>query len=1141
MKQTILKFLYYIGIVIGIFFILIILGFYALQFITAPYLQYYRHGLEKLDSDLIHYPVKLGAIVIGRSGIDPEFNFQNAVVYDKSGTHEIAKFDELTVHVNLIKSILKRRMEHDLFVSGAQFDLYQDKDFSFSSANKISEKIENILSWLFLSRHINLQNIHLTWHTTDGKEIICPDLKLQIKNELSQHQIVGAGNLTQQDVTQFKFIINIDGDNLQSKELTANGYISFIEKAKADVNLWFNYEQSTLRKLQSQFVINDIILHPNFIKQKIYINHLAGNILLQHKKNIWSLDGNYKDLKVNFGKLFNDSIEFDKLQGVIDWQHSDNDWQIWASNLAAQNNDLDFNADAHLLLPPDSNKQIANVIVDYNLKNVAHASNYYPLKLMPEELIDWLNHSIVDGKNISGKIILHGPLTKFPFNQHDGQFLFSSVMHDMQLKFNPNWPAISHINANMQFDGRTVKIDGDGKTLDIPLQNMHLTIPNVQQPELNVSGDINSNNTNIMNFIYNSPLKKTIAEYSPSAQAFGPVSFRLAIPSLNTKTTHINGVLIEQKGSLKIPDWGMNLADIEGKILFSENSVHANDITASLFNGPIKINVATDITESSPNGPIEINGVNSESNNIEKYPVTLINANGQASIEAIQNQFHLPLLKRTSGKFDYIATLHLYNNKNHVDNFKFLSNLHDIKIDLPDPFFKPENQVRDLYIKAEFDIEKFIYMTLRCGENMSAALNFTKINQNLKFISGALYFGSGLATFQNRPGLLISGYLPEIVWSDWQPYLTKQIAGGESTIRKIDINTDKLQFYGQVLPNTKLQVMPEAKFWQVELHNANVDGHLSIPYDFPQQALEAKFDKLYLTYDKNKIHSLQPTDIPPMNLVSNDFRYGEKKFGHVELNTIPTPHRNSVRINKLVIDSPAYNLSSTGEWEITNGKQYSVLYGTLQTNNAGILLKEWDKTDSLFGGNGDAIFTLRWPGSIYEPDFKTMNGNITLHFKQGRITNLNEATEKQINTGRILNILSLQSLPRRLSLNFDDLTKKGFSFDEMNGNFKLIQGAMYTYDTSLKGIVADILAQGRIGLIKRDCDLLLTMIPHVTSSLPVLATLIGGPVAGVITLAGDELFKHTLQPSIAYLYKVTGSWENPNVIKLNDQNKTALK
>ncbi|KPJ67422.1 MAG: hypothetical protein AMJ43_03960 [Coxiella sp. DG_40] len=1130
MKRIFLTFLYYLSLSIAILLILIILGFYALEFVTTPYLQRYHYKLEKLNSYLIHYPVKFDTVVIRRSGINPEFEFHNAIIYDKANSHKIAKFNELIVSIDLIKSIFKRHIEYDLLVSGAQFNLYQDKDFSFSNTNKISKSIEDILSWMFLFQNINLQNINVTWHTADGKKIICSNLKLQIKNKSSQHQIIGTGSLTQQFVTKFKFVINFEGDDIQSKETIANGYIKLIEKDKININLWFNYEQQAIRQLQTQFVISNVTLHPPSSKRKIYIYHLAGNALLNHKKDIWSLIGNYRDFKVNFDDMFRDSIKLDKLQGTIDWQHSNHIWQIWASNIVAQNNELNFNADAHLLLPTDTNKLIANVTANYDLKKVVHASNYCPVKVMPKSIINWLNHSIIDGKNITGKIILRGPLAKFPFNHHNGNFLFNSTLHDIKLKFNPNWPAISHINADMQFDGHSIQINGDGKIIDVPLHNVHVLIPEVQQPKLNASGNINSDNIDLMKLIYHSPLKNSIAKYSLSAQAFGPVSLRFTIPSLNNmKKTYITGVLVERKGSLKIPDWKINLKNIKGNIYFSENSVHGNNIIASLFNGPIKINVTTNRIESQTNGSVKTNGVNL---------VTLIKADGEALIGSIQNQFHSPILQRMAGKFDYTAALHLYNNKKYINRFTLLSNLQRVKINLPDPFAKSENQIRDLYIKAKFDTEKFIQLTLKCGNDISTMLNFAKTAQKLKFVSGSLHFGAGLATFQKLPGLLISGHLPEIVWSNWQPYISKQMTGKQSIVRKIDVDTNKLQFYNQVLPNTKLSITPEAKFWQVQLNNEKADGQLNIPYNFPQQVLEARFNKLYLTYDKNKAYSLQPTNIPPIHIISNDFRYGEKEFGYVELNV--TPHYNVLQINKLAVNSPTYNLLSTGKWEVSNGKQYSMLNGTLETDNAGILLKEWNKTNALIGGSGKVTFTLRWSGNIYEPSLKTMNGNIMLDFKQGRIVNLNEATEKKIDIGRILNILSLQSLSRRLTLNFDDLTKKGFSFDEMKGDFKLIGGDMYTYNSYLNGIVADILAQGRIGLINRDCDLVLTMIPHVTSSLPVLATLIGGPVAGVITLVGDELFKHTLQSSIAYMYKVTGFWENPYVIKLNSRDKLPL-
>jgi len=51
----------------------------------------------------------------------------------------------------------------------------------------------------------------------------------------------------------------------------------------------------------------------------------------------------------------------------------------------------------------------------------------------------------------------------------------------------------------------------------------------------------------------------------------------------------------------------------------------------------------------------------------------------------------------------------------------------------------------------------------------------------------------------------------------------------------------------------------------------------------------------------------------------------------------------------------------------------------------------------------------------------------------------------------------------------------------------------------------------------------------------VLATIVGGPVIGAVTFVGDEIFKHTLQPAMAYKYKVTGPWKNPKVVRLNVQ------
>ena len=112
------------------------------------------------------------------------------------------------------------------------------------------------------------------------------------------------------------------------------------------------------------------------------------------------------------------------------------------------------------------------------------------------------------------------------------------------------------------------------------------------------------------------------------------------------------------------------------------------------------------------------------------------------------------------------------------------------------------------------------------------------------------------------------------------------------------------------------------------------------------------------------------------------------------------------------------------------------------------------------------------------------------------------------------------------------MSKKGFYFKKLSGDFNLRVGDIYTANTVLNGSVANVAMHGRIGLRTHDYDLSLLVVPNITSSLPAVATLVGGPIVGAATFAANELFKHTIQPAISYRYKVTGPWQNPKIEKL---------
>jgi len=58
---------------------------------------------------------------------------------------------------------------------------------------------------------------------------------------------------------------------------------------------------------------------------------------------------------------------------------------------------------------------------------------------------------------------------------------------------------------------------------------------------------------------------------------------------------------------------------------------------------------------------------------------------------------------------------------------------------------------------------------------------------------------------------------------------------------------------------------------------------------------------------------------------------------------------------------------------------------------------------------------------------------------------------------------------------------------------------------------------------------MLSISPHVTSSLPVVATLAGGPLAGAVTWVADKLVSKAVTNVTTVNYKVSGPWSHPQV------------
>jgi uncharacterized protein YhdP len=132
---------------------------------------------------------------------------------------------------------------------------------------------------------------------------------------------------------------------------------------------------------------------------------------------------------------------------------------------------------------------------------------------------------------------------------------------------------------------------------------------------------------------------------------------------------------------------------------------------------------------------------------------------------------------------------------------------------------------------------------------------------------------------------------------------------------------------------------------------------------------------------------------------------------------------------------------------------------------------------------------------------------------------------------KLLGVLSLQSLPRRLTLDFNDVFSKGFAYDEVRADVQLNAGVATTSNLRMVGPSATVLMDGSFQLAAETQQLNILVLPdlNATAGSLVYSILIANPAMGLASLLADAVLKTTISKVFSVQYKVTGPWANPMV------------
>ncbi|MDP3561670.1 MAG: YhdP family protein [Legionellaceae bacterium] len=825
-------------------------------------------------------------------------------------------------------------------------------------------------------------------------------------------------------------------------------------------------------------------------------------------------------------------LTLDLLNADIDWKELNNGFRISMDRFVLSHPNLVLSATGLLDNPrtPDGHLQLT---AEFAAKNAKKLMTYIPAEYLKPKLNDWLKKDIKRIAHASGRVVVNGKLHDFPFDNSPGEFSIVSHLSGVDLLAHPNWPINRDIDADLVVNKRMLIANIDKANLQgVLLSKTNLVVNDIGlgREALLIHGQVDASGEQIKKYVFETPLRDRLSRWSVvDIHDDLALDLRLEIP-LYPESDHVIalGNLAFDKNSVVIhfPITHITVDDVDGVLQFNEFGLTDGELRATVNGAPASLRAQSII---------------------EPKEGTVLSLEGEANIEYLQKIIPSPALALLSGHVNLAALWTIYPSADDPDQLHLDSNLEGVAIDLPKPLGKLQTDATPCTLDVAFNPKNAMNVRLNYDNRLTSELFLSEVNHVVSLDRGEIRIGQSLAPRSNRKGLTIVGEMDDVDLSEWHQVVTKFSENNLANAPIGDLNNINFKFgqvtlLGQKYNNLILKANKVQKNnWSLMIDQANIAAKLN--YNIPSNTFSGHVQHLYWgqgTEDTTKHQTTKwnpkTNDLPNLNIIVDEFKIRDVEVGSVDLKSISG--KTDWKLDHCIITSPEYKLSLQGAWKQLAKSNHSTLEAYLEIKNLGKGLERWHVTPAVDAHQGNISFQGSWKSPFYDFSLSQLTGKMQMVLKNGRISHFDKETEEKLGLGRLLSILSLQTIPRRLQLDFSDLSEQGYSFDVFKGSFELNQGVMSTYDSYIDGPVAYAKMEGDLDLSKRLYDVNLRITPYITASLPVVATIAGGPIAGFATWVASNIINKGMQKISGYTYKISGPWTDPVVQQVSIDRST---
>jgi uncharacterized protein (TIGR02099 family) len=883
-------------------------------------------------------------------------------------------------------------------------------------------------------------------------------------------------------------------------------------------------------------------------------------------------------------------IPIDALSADVQWQVKGDDISAAVSNLKFSNADAQGEGQVSWRTSEAARARFPGVLdlqASMSRANGARVHRYLPLGV-GKEARDYVRESVVQGKATGAKFRVKGDLRDFPFNDpRQGEFRITADVRDVTYAFVPRsvtkadvaWPALTELSGELVFERNGMQVKrAVGRFAGAPgLKVMaEAQIPSWDKPTVAVTGDVRGPLPQALGIINDSPVSAMIDHALVKATAAGnaDVRLQLALPVATLEKSKVQGSVTLAGNDIQITPDSPRLARSVGAVTFTDRSFALVGTRARALGGEVRLEGGTRAAAAVPLPGSPDAGV-------------ILRAQGTATAEGLRQARELGFVSRVARDASGSAAYHLtLAFRRGVPEISVTSNLQGLALNLPPPLAKPaeavlpmryENTlVRDAPAAAAGPQALRDQLSLELGRLVSVTYVRDLSGPEPRVIRGGIAVGVARDESDPMPeqGVMANVNLASVNLDAWEEVLGRVAGGGPAAVSSprtspagpslgylptvMAVRAKELTLEGRTLHNVVVGGSREGLIWRANVDATELNGYLE--YRQPAGAgggrLHGRLARLAIAASAAKeVEALlrqQPDKLPALDVVVDDFELRGKKLGRLEIDAVnrgagTVAREGGVRewrLNKLNLSMPEATVSATGNWAALNAQavppggprpgpipagepRRTVMNFKLDIVDSGQLLARLGMKDMVRRGKGRMEGQVSWLGSPLTLDYPSMNGNFYVNVEAGQFLKADPGLAK------LLGVLSLQSLPRRLALDFRDVFSEGFAFDFVRGDVTIEQGIAATNNLQMKGVNAAVLMEGKADIARETQDVKVVVVPEINAGTASLVATVINPAIGLGTFLAQMFLRQPLMRAATQEFQIDGTWADPRITRIN--------